>query len=206
MLAKKKLIYSLIANASLLAFLVILAFAFGTGTKYWRIGWYDDFTLVSAVIDTPSKYFGLLFILTIINSVSAFINEFGGPILSFYTYNPDKKIITDFTLNELTFLTNAMFFVTNARYIFSVVIMVSQIDVAFWQIIVQQMVCLMTTKFLLSEKKFDDNYTAVSDDINSPSEELNSTSGDRLLILKDLQANGGEAELANLGLDDRDDL
>lgn len=151
---KKKLQYSLIANISLFIFQIILLAAFSNSTKYWRIGWYDDLNVISVRIDNPIKYGILLLILAFTNGISVFINEFGGPVLSFYPYNPDKKVISDFTKNELNIYTNAMFFITDMRYIFSTMILVSQIDIAIWQVVIQQIVCIFTVRILLNEKEF----------------------------------------------------
>ena len=44
------------------------------------------------------------------------------PILGFNVYNPDKKIITDFSKNELNFLANLMFTINSIKSIFMVII------------------------------------------------------------------------------------
>lgn len=48
-----------------------------------------------------------------------------------------------------------MFFVSNTRRVFEVLINVTQIDIAIFSIIVEQLISVCTVCFLVSEKKFD---------------------------------------------------
>jgi len=47
-----------------------------------------------------------------------------------------------------------MFFISNTRRIFEVLINVTQIDIAIFSIIVEQLISICTVCFLVSEKKF----------------------------------------------------
>lgn len=48
-----------------------------------------------------------------------------------------------------------MFFVSNTRRVFEVLINVTQIDIAIFSIIVEQLISVCTVCFLVNEKKFD---------------------------------------------------
>jgi hypothetical protein len=69
-------------------------------------------------------------------------------------YNPDKKEITEFTKPQLYFYANSMFLLNNIRYIFTVLINVTQIDIALFSVLVEQVIVMITIKLLLNEKKF----------------------------------------------------
>jgi hypothetical protein len=69
-------------------------------------------------------------------------------------YNPDKKEITDFTKLQLYFYANSMFFINNIRYIFTILISITQIDIALYSVLIEQLIVMITTKMLLNEKNF----------------------------------------------------
>ena len=103
--------------------------------------------------------------------IKVLVGEIGEPVLIFNVYNPDKKIITEFTKNQLMFYANAMFFISNTRRVFEVLISVTQIDIAIISIENEQLVSICTVYFLISEKKFDkqgeiiESFTQKSDEI-----------------------------------------
>ena len=69
-------------------------------------------------------------------------------------YNPDKKIITEFTKNELNFLSNAMFMVSAIREVFNTVVSITQLDLALVTVIVKELASIVTIRLLLNEKQF----------------------------------------------------
>lgn len=105
-----------------------------------------------------------------------FVNEIGSPVLGFNVYNPDKKVITDFTKNELNFLANAMWLTNGVRSVFSVVASVSQIDLALCSVFISELASIITVRLLLNEKEFPPkSYSAVAptaDQTASPPEAL----------------------------------
>jgi hypothetical protein len=85
------------------------------------------------------------------------VNEIGSPILGFPVYNPDKKIIDDFTKNQLNFLANSMWFVNGFRTVLMAVITITQVDIAFSGMIVSEIVSIFTVRHLLNCKTFVTN-------------------------------------------------
>jgi hypothetical protein len=69
-------------------------------------------------------------------------------------YNPDKKEITEFSKLQLYFYANSMFLINNIRYIFTILISITQIDIALFSVLVEQVIVIFTIKMLLNEKKF----------------------------------------------------
>tara|TARA_B100000035_G_scaffold207381_2_gene177374 strand:+ start:1683 stop:1880 length:198 start_codon:yes stop_codon:yes gene_type:complete len=59
-----------------------------------------------------------------------------------------------------------MFFISNTRRVFEVLINVTQIDIALFSIIVEQLISICTVCFLVNEKKFDKNGNILSSTIN----------------------------------------
>ena len=47
-----------------------------------------------------------------------------------------------------------MFLINNIRYIFTLLISVTQIDIALFSVVVEEVIVLFTIKMLLDEKKF----------------------------------------------------
>ena len=92
------------------------------------------------------------------------VNEIGSPILGFRVYNPDKKVIDDFSKNELNFLANAMWFVNGFRGVLMAVITITQVDIAFSGMIVSEIVSIFAVRHLLNCKTFTKNKTIDDED------------------------------------------
>ncbi len=145
----------LIFNIFLLTFITTIITIFASDSKYFRFGPNDDFVLISVVINNSTRYSFLLFLIACNNCIKVLIGELGEPVLVFNVYNPDKKVITEFTKCQLLVYANSMFFVSNTRQIFEVMITVTQIDIAIFSIIVEQIVSTFTVYLLVNEKKFE---------------------------------------------------
>ena len=64
---------------------------------YLMYGPNDNLYVLSIKINTIQKYVYLQIFLCFVEISRVFTNEIASPILGFNIYNPDKKIITDFT-------------------------------------------------------------------------------------------------------------
>ncbi len=151
---KRKVQVCLVLNVCLLCAISSIVFSFASGSKYLRAGWAEEFDLIGVRINSPSRYYLLLALIAIMNAVKVIVAELGEPVLVFNVYNPDKKNITDFTKQELMMYANFMFFVSNTRAVFDVLITVTQIDIAFFSIAVEQIISVCTVYILVREKTF----------------------------------------------------
>ena len=91
-------------NVFLLLFIATCMITFASDSKYFRFGPSEDFILISVKINTNSRYLFLLFLIACNNCIKVLISELGEPILVFNVYNPDKKVITEFTKCQLLFM------------------------------------------------------------------------------------------------------
>jgi hypothetical protein len=157
-------------NVFLLIFIGTCITTFASNSKYFRFGPNEDFILISVKINTYERYIFLLFLIACNNCIKVLISELGEPILVFNVYNPDKNIITEFTKCQLLFYANSMFFIGNTRRVFEVMITITQIDIALFSIIVEQMVSICTVYFLVSEKTFVNGGSIISQEIESMTE------------------------------------
>jgi hypothetical protein len=123
--------------------------------SYLRFGPNQDLIIISILIDSWFKYFILLFIISTINVIKVISEDIGMPILSFNIYNPDKKVITDFTKFELKIMANVMYTVCSIRELFLILVTISQIDVALFDVIIKGLASLYTIELILKEKKFE---------------------------------------------------
>jgi hypothetical protein len=127
---------------------------FDSNSKYFRIGPHPDFVLIAVKIDTVTRYVTLLVFTTIVNILKVIVEDIATPILTFNIYNPDKKIITEFTRSELRLYSTSSFLVNNLRYIFQIMITISQIDIAIFSVFIEQIVGIYTINSLLRTKQF----------------------------------------------------
>jgi hypothetical protein len=144
----------LFLNTLLVIFIGFYITNFATNSKYFRFGPNDDFIFISVHINTYDKYISLLILIFFNDLIRVVVQELGEPVLAFTVYNPDKKIIDEFTKSELYFYSNSMYFVSNIRYIFSVLINITQLDIALFSVCVEQLVTFFTIYLLINEKKF----------------------------------------------------
>jgi hypothetical protein len=155
MKSKTKLKYSIIASFFVLMMVIIPIFLLDNGTsKYFRYGWHDDFILISVPINNPRRYLFAVIFVALIRIGEVFIGEIANPIVGFNIYNPDKKIITEFTKLELQCYGNILYLIDSTRYIFKVMILVTQIDLAFISMISGEITTIVTIRLLLNEKEF----------------------------------------------------
>ena len=144
----------LFLNSCLVLFIGFYITNFAAESKYFRFGPSEDFIFISVQINTTQKYCSLLTLIFVNDIVRVIIQEFGDPVLYMNVYNPDKKEITEFSKAQLYFYANSMFLINNIRYIFTILISVTQIDIALFSVLVEQVIVIITIKMLLDEKKF----------------------------------------------------
>ena len=82
------------------------------------------------------------------------VNEIASQILGFNIYNPDKKIITEFTKNELQIMANSMWLITSLISALSILVTISQLDIAILKVIYSELIAVYTIRVLLNEKEF----------------------------------------------------
>ena len=153
----EKIRICLCLNVLLLIFISSCIIIFASDSKYFRFGPSNNFILISVKINTTFRYIFLLCLIACNNCIKVLISELGEPILVFNVYNPDKKFITDFTKYQLLFYANSMFFISNTRRVFELMISITQIDLALFSIIIEQLVSIGTVYFLVNEKKFQNS-------------------------------------------------
>ena len=151
---KNKVTLCLAGNLALLGTVITTMCVFAGDSKYFRWGPHDDFVVISVTIDTMVRYYILLIMIAFIKITKVMIEEIGMPVLSFSIYNPDKKVITEFTKNELQFFGNAMYLVSSIRTVFEIMVTITQIDIALISVIFTELASLFTIRMLLNEKEF----------------------------------------------------
>ena len=95
-----KLRFCLITNCILvIGIAIIVAICPKVHDTYMLWGPQSDLKLLGITIDTWSRYWKFQFLPGCFQMTDMLIQELANPILGFNIYNPDKKIITDFTKN-----------------------------------------------------------------------------------------------------------
>jgi hypothetical protein len=157
MKAKTKLKYCVTGNILLLVVIVIIIIHYQHESKYFRFGPSNDLIVISVDINTNARYLILLLISSLVKITKVVVEEIGMPVIGFSIYNPDKKVITEFTKNELQFYGNTMYLTSSLRYIFEVMVTITQIDIAIYSVIISEITTIFTIRLLLNEKRFPKN-------------------------------------------------
>ena len=160
-----KLKYCVLLNFILFIFVLSVVLLFKDEEhSYMKYGPNDNLYVLSIKINTTKKYMYLQLFLMIVEASTVFMNEIAGPILGFSIYNPDKKIITEFTKNELQILANLMWLINNLLRGLFVMITISQIDIAILKILYSEATSIFTIRLLLNDKKFISEKSNKNDD------------------------------------------
>jgi len=154
-------------NFLLFFFIVISVVIFNNNNNnnYFKYGPNDDLDILGIKINTTDKYIYLQLFLCFVEMSRAWTNEIASPILGFNIYNPDKKIITEFTKNELQLLANIMWLINSLTNALFILITISQIDIAILRILYSEITTIFTIRLLLNDKTFiDENETTINID------------------------------------------
>jgi len=156
--SKSKLKFCAIIYTFLILLAITLVLVFQTYDTYFRFGVPSSnqhpLVVLSVKIDNYYKYTALLGLITLIRVVKVLVAELADNILSFTIYNPDKKNISEFSKCELQFYGNYIYFIDSLRYVFTLMITITQIDLALFGIIIDQITTIFTIRLLLNEKTF----------------------------------------------------
>ena len=162
--------YCVILNFILFFIILFVILIWKDHNNYYRTyGPNDNLDVLSIKINTQPKYIFLQFFWLFVEFSRVFTNEIASPILGFNIYNPDKKIITEFTKNELQLLANMMWLINSLTKSLFVMITISQIDIAILRTIYSEITTIITIRMLLNEKKFiyEDNVEPIElDNLN----------------------------------------
>lgn len=152
---KQRLKVCIIGQIILLAIaLVTTAILANKDSLYYRFGPSEELIVISVKINTWTRYCVLLVYILIFRVCKVFINELGMPILTFNIYDPNRKVVEDFTRLELQVLGNIMFMLNAIRYALTLQLSIIQIDIAVISGIFDELAAIPTIYILLKDKKF----------------------------------------------------
>jgi len=153
-----KLRYCVLVNALLLAVVLALVFAFasddGAARSYLHIGPHDNLFVLGVRVHTTARYTMMLVVLAVMQFVDVVAADIGNPILGFSIYNPDKKVISDFSRTELQALANATYLLQALRSALMIVVSITQVDIALVRVVAGECAAFFTIRNLLGAKQF----------------------------------------------------
>ena len=150
-----KLRICVFSNFILLIFIILIISLCGKEeSNYWNFGPNENLVIINVQINNYKKYCLLLLTISIFKMMNVVISEVANPIIGFNIYNPDKKIITDFTKNELQFYGNAMYLIDAIRNVLMIMVSITQIDIALFGVFISEFTSIFTIRMLLNEKIF----------------------------------------------------
>jgi len=154
----KRLHHCVFINLILFILIVVsIIFLKEHDNTYFNFGPNENLFILSVKINTYKKYIVLQLYLCIIEIVRVIVNDISRPILGFNVYNPDKRVITDFTKNELQILTNTMWVINSLTSTMFIVVTISQMDIALLRVVYSELTKVYTVRILLNEKQFIKN-------------------------------------------------
>jgi len=145
---------------SLIAIIIPIVILRDDSSSYFKWGPSDILNVISIKINNWFKWSCVVFAICVLKVVDTIINELASPILGFNVYNPDKKLITEFSKWELQILANLQWTINSIRGVFMQVVNVSQIDLAFFGVAASEITSIFTIRHLLNGKTFEKDETA----------------------------------------------
>ena len=152
---KRKMKLGISANLVLLILITIPILLLNNGTStYFRCGWHDDLVLISIPINTKLRYIVVCVYLIMIKTSGVLIGQIISPIINFNIYNPDKKVITDFSKNQLQIYGNVYYIINGFKRLMLIMVSITQIDLAMIGMLAGEIMSILTIRLLLNEKVF----------------------------------------------------
>jgi hypothetical protein len=121
---------------------------------FMRFGPHPDLKLLGIPIDTWSRYWTFQFFLGWFQMTDMLIQELANPIMGFTIYNPDKKIITEFTKNQLQLYAQTFWFLTSIKGALMLLVSITQLDIAISKCVYNELAGVVAIRILLNEKTF----------------------------------------------------
>jgi hypothetical protein len=121
---------------------------------YMRFGPQPDLKLLGIAIDTWPRYWTFQVFLGCVQITDVIIQDMANPIMGFNIYNPDKKIITEFTKNELQLYAQTFWFLNSIKGALMVIVSITQLDIAISKCMYNELAGVVTIRYLLNEKTF----------------------------------------------------
>ena len=131
----------------------------GSATSYsmgnfMQLGPNKDLNVMGLVVNTWSSYMWFVCCIVVFRIVQTWVHEIAHPIIGFRIYDPDLKVIEDFTSVELQVYGNLMYLFDAVRKVFMTMVAITQIDIAMWGALAGEITSIFTIRRLLSAKKF----------------------------------------------------
>lgn len=144
-------------NVVSLCVLFGLCLGFGeNNVQFMKFGPQPSLEIFGICINTWTRYAILQALILCFQVTDVLVNEFASPILGFNVYNPDKKVITEFTKFELQCYCQTLWFVNNMKSALMLLVSISQIDIAMSKVAYAEITSIYTIRTLINKKKFLD--------------------------------------------------
>ncbi|MDE2095876.1 MAG: hypothetical protein KGL39_01365 [Patescibacteria group bacterium] len=154
MTPKHKLQFSIAANAAILVTVLALTGYFAADSTYWRVGWHEELVVIAVVINSGFRYAALVALIALANVSGALAEQFGEPVVDFSLYNPDKRVISEFSRAELFAAAVALRSLASVREVLLLMVSFAQVDIALWNLAITTAVAVCVVCALLREKRF----------------------------------------------------
>lgn len=125
---------------------------------FFQFGWNDDLNIAGFKINSIARYTILLVYITILNVVSTMTYAETNPLFEFTIYNPDKKRIEGISRFSLISVASIVYLLTNVKSVFTTLVVISQIDVALFNVLTNEIAQFYFTVKLVKDKQFDEDY------------------------------------------------
>ena len=150
-----KLQYCLFTNIILVCCIALLvSISPKVEDTYMRFGPHPDLKLLGIAIDTWSRYWTFQFFLGWFQMTDELIQGLANPIMGFTIYNPDKKIITEFTKNTLQLYAQSFWFISSIKGALMLLVSITQLDIAISKCVYNELAGAVAIRILLNEKTF----------------------------------------------------
>ena len=122
--------------------------------NFMQVGPNKYLNVMGLVLDTWSSYTWFVCCVVIFRVVQTWVHEIAHPIIGFRIYDPDLKVVKDFTRCELQVYGNLMYMFDAVRKVFMTMVSITQIDIAMWGTLAGEITSIFTIRRLLRAKEF----------------------------------------------------
>jgi len=128
----------------------------GAGT-YIAVGPSDSLILMSVYVNTMSRYLMLQIFLISYELVRVITSDIANPIMGWSIFNPDKVRVRGISRIHLQFYANSFWLLNRLMSVFEILVTLTQIDIAILRGIYSELISIITIRWLLNKKVFDED-------------------------------------------------
>jgi len=150
-------IVSLSARTFSIITLVLFLFIEADVRQLFRVGPSEDLIFLTLKINTIPRYLCLILFSSLMHVIDVLVKQLGSPKIKFQIYINDDPNVYGFSYLSMLSIASGLSFTDRLYIIFEILVLITRLDLAFFNLLAEQVTEFFIVQFLLSKKTFHPN-------------------------------------------------